>query len=297
MEKQEYVVIINPKAGNGKGLENIRIIEDFFNKKDLPLKVCKTEYAGHATELAKEEASDNKVVIAVGGDGTVREVALGLLESSAVLGIIPQGSGNGLARHLGISQNINKALEQTISCEVINMDIGLMNNEMFFVTAGIGLDAEVSAAFAKADGRGLKNYVKSFFKVWPSYESKEYKLRIDNGEECNIKALMMTFANAGQWGNNFWISPEANVNDNKLNLCLLKSINIFNVWALALRLFFKKNVNHKSAMDLQFTSIDIQISEESNIYGHLDGEPIEISSSKIMLRLAKQSLRVLGERA
>lgn len=153
--KRKAVFIINLKSGTSDKAAIPDIIASTLDRDKFDYEIAITQYAGHASEIA-EKAKNNgvDVVVAVGGDGTVNEVARAIVHSNTALGIIPCGSGNGLARHLLIPINARKAIEIINTCEIRDLDYGIINNYPFFCTCGMGFDAFVSMKFAEAGKRG-----------------------------------------------------------------------------------------------------------------------------------------------
>ena len=156
--KKKAVFIINLKSGTSDKAAIPDLIDTTLDKELFDYEIAVTEYAGHASEIAAK-AKDNgiDVVVAVGGDGTVNEVAKAIVHSNTALGIIPCGSGNGLARHLLLPINARKAIEVINRCEIRDLDYGIINGYPFFCTCGMGFDAFVSMKFAEAGKRGPKN--------------------------------------------------------------------------------------------------------------------------------------------
>ena len=156
--------IINPIAGTIGKRKMINLIEKNVDSSVWTHDIVVTKYAGHATELALHYAQLGfEAVVAVGGDGTVNEVACGLIGTNTALGVVPSGSGNGFARHLGIPIRIPSAIDRLNRCGAMRCDYGLVNDKPFFVTCGCGFDAHISEEFQKADKRGIKTYVEKIF--------------------------------------------------------------------------------------------------------------------------------------
>ena len=148
--------IVNPISGTKAKNRVAKLIRETLDLQQFSPTVVVTEYAGHATQLARQFALEGYyAVVAVGGDGTVNETACGLVGTKTALGIIPNGSGNGFARHLDISTRMNRAIEMLNSSETINVDYGTVNEIPFFSTFGIGFDAVVAQDFADSS-RGFK---------------------------------------------------------------------------------------------------------------------------------------------
>lgn len=184
---KKLLFIINPHSGKRHSIDIETLARQRLNPSAFRLEFVRTEYAGHAVELASD--SDADIVVAVGGDGTVNEVARGLAGSEKTLGIIPTGSGNGLARHLGISCKPDKALETLSLMKTSTIDCGVMNGRLFCCSCGAGLDADVSAMFASSKKRGLGTYIVDAFKVWKDFKPGHYKLSVD-GRETEIDAVL-----------------------------------------------------------------------------------------------------------
>ena len=247
-------------------------------------KIWLTERPNHASELAKiaiSEGADR--IIAIGGDGTINEVASSLLHSSIPLGIIPVGSGNGLARHLGIPFEFNAALNNAIQGEIITIDAGTWNEKPFFCTAGIGFDAYVASHFAKRGKRGFINYVFSTLMSLTTYKTIEV--------EGMGKVFSLTVANANQFGNNAYISPESDLQDGNLEYIRIKNASILSLVILGISLF-RKNL-HKSTL-AEISSLEsLSIRTKSGIPYHLDGESFLLETDQIEVKILPGSLQVI----
>ena len=190
--------IVNPIAGNGhKSQITKKLIDSGYN-------VVFTEYPGHAEILARE--TDAQKVIAVGGDGTVNDVARGIMGTTKALGIIPCGSGDGLALHLGIPHNFSKALKIILNGKTGRLDAAKLNDKIFFSVCGTGFDALISEKFAKSGKRGLANYIEQAVRTWKGYTPERYTVNID-GTKWNTEAVFITIGNSNQWGNGAKLLP------------------------------------------------------------------------------------------
>lgn len=201
-------------------------------RRRLPLEtvdydVVWTKGPGHAVLLARAAAAEGiDVVVAVGGDGTVNEVGRGLMGAPATaMGIIPTGSGNGFARHLGVPLSVRKALERLPHGEVRTIDVGRINGRPFFCTAGLGFDALVSRKFADSKVRGLPTYVRATLEAYGAYTAPRVRLRHDD-VDMPCDCYVLAFANASQYGNNALIAPLADVSDGYLDVCLIESMSL-----------------------------------------------------------------------
>jgi len=271
--KTKIAFIINPFSGTGKKEEIPLLIQAELDAGVFEPEIVFTKHQGHGTELARKFVKrDFQIVVAVGGDGTVNEVAQSLVHTKTTLGIIPIGSGNGLARHLGIPMNVKKAIQQLNHSESVFMDYGLVNDRPFFCTCGTGFDAYVSTEFAKGHKRGIMSYIEKIITGYFSYKSQNYILK---GEDIDMeaKAFVLTFANASQWGNNAYIAPQASVQDGKIDISIMSNFPIIAIPTLALQLFAKTIDN-----DLFMTTLrarDITLEREEPGPFHYDGEPYE----------------------
>lgn len=288
--KTKIAFIINPFSGTGKKEDIPALIQKELDALLFEPEIVFTGYRGHATELAKTFVDEGFVaVVAVGGDGTVNEVGRSLIHTNASLGIIPIGSGNGLARHLGIPMNTKKAIKQLNHSEPILMDYGMVNERPFFCTCGTGFDAYVSTEFAKGKKRGVMSYVEKIITGYFTYKSQNYHL-LGEGIDLNSKAFVITFANASQWGNNAYIAPQASVQDGKLDISIMSNFPIIAIPTLALQLFAKTIDKDLFMTTLRSKEITM-VREESGPF-HYDGEPYE-EGKEIQIKTIADGLKVL----
>ena len=225
--------IVNPISGTKAKNRVGKLIRELLDPTQFAPTVVVTEYAGHATQLAEQFAKqDYYAVVAVGGDGTVNEVASGLIGSKTALGIVPNGSGNGFARHLDISTRMNRAIEMLNSSEAIRVDYGMVNEKPFFSTCGVGFDAVVAEKFSETS-RGLKGYVETIFKDLFQYKPETYELK-GEGVDMTTTAFLVNFANAGQWGYDAYIAPKASVQDGWLDVAIVSEFSLMEAAGMAL---------------------------------------------------------------
>lgn len=218
--------VLNPKAGPSRRLDMPALIARHFGTLEPDYEIRPTEYAGHAVELARTAAAEGfRVVAAVGGDGTVNEVGRGLLGTAAALGIVPQGSGNGLARHLKVPLALPAALQQLAAPTFSRMDVGVINDHPFFCTAGLGFDAHVSQHFAQAGSRGLSTYLRVTLREYRRFQSVPVRVDLD-GQITQTNCYVLAFANASQYGNNAYIAPLADLRDGLLDVCLIDALPV-----------------------------------------------------------------------
>lgn len=293
---KKIVFIVNPTSGTKSKQHILDLIPTIFEPNEWSVEVKNTEYAGHAETLSKEAAENGAMaVVAVGGDGTVNEVARGLIKTDTALGIVPCGSGNGLARHLGIPMNPKKALKTLVKTDIRTCDYGLVNGHPFFCTAGTGFDALVSDTFAHAGKRGLSTYVKTTLKVGLSYKGERYDVEIENDGQTqklgSQRYWLITAGNAAQYGNDFYITPGASLCDGKLNVNLWKSFNIHTHPLISSRLVLK-NIGKSRFVDiLACDKITIHRQAEGPI--HWDGDPAE-GPKDITIEIVKSGIKMIA---
>jgi diacylglycerol kinase (ATP) len=279
--------IINPTSGTGKSKNIPALIRSYFPITGHTYRIRFTEYAGHAKLIVNEEiANGTRVLVAVGGDGTVNEVAAGLLHSQAALGIVPTGSGNGLARHLKIPMSARKALKIIAEYNILAIDSGEVNGLPFFCTAGVGFDAAVSERFATTKGRGLMNYIKSCLREYKTYKSETV---LDN-EGKTYRSFLLTVCNANQYGNNAFICPTALLNDGKLDLVQVTSIPLLQLPLFIFQLLNKKLDQNIFYTKKSFATLTLKRSSKGPL--HIDGDPVT-HASEFFFRCVPKSLNVL----
>lgn len=227
----------------------------------------------HARDVARERAADFDLIVAVGGDGTINEVASAIAGTDTVLGVIPYGSGNGLSRFLDVPMNAEGAIKSINNSRVITIDAGKMNGKWFFNMAGMGFDAHISHVFASgSEKRGFVSYLKSSVQEIANYKSQIYHLDID-GVKYEREAFMLSMANSSQYGNNAHVSPTASVQDGLLDVCIIKPFPLYRFPEMGIRMFTKTAEGSKFVEIIKGKHIIITRNQPGPI--HLDGEPRE----------------------
>lgn len=288
--KQKIAFILNPKSGRKRNKNIQLLIEENIDTKSFDAIFLYTEYAGHATELVRENINKGIVIfVAVGGDGTVNEVASALVQTSAILGIIPRGSGNGLARSLMIPMNTIKAIQCLNSKNVKTIDSGSINDRYFFCTCGSGFDAKIGHKFAQSEKRGFFTYVKTTIREFRKFQPKKFKLNID-GEKIKKKAFLITIANAGQYGNNAYISPKSKLDDGKFDVCIFKPFPVLKAPLLGYRLFARTMDRSKYIETIEAEKIVFRKKKKYKF--HIDGEPLSFQGP-VKIEMIPKSLNVI----
>lgn len=284
------LAIINPISGTGKQKGIELLLKNFLDKNRFNLQIEYTQFAGHASILAKKAThSAIDAVLAVGGDGTINEIARSLTGSDVVMGIIPCGSGNGLARHLGIPMNTKKAIQRLNRSEIKSVDTVKANDKIFVNVGGIGFDARISHEFEKMESRGFVSYFKAVAKSYQSYEEKKFTIET-NERKIERYGFLLSFANSSQFGNNAYIAPKASISDGEINLVLLRKPKLYQIPSLAIRMFTKRL--HKSSLVTEIKGSEFHVTQES-IIGHVDGEAIEFGNH-IDLKVMQSSLKIFS---
>lgn len=222
----KHLVIINPASGRVSKHRIIPHIYHRFNELGLDFDMAFTEGPGHGREIAAKAAADGvDVVVACGGDGTVNEIASALTGTQTALGIIPTGSGNGLARHIGIPVDIDRSLKIIAQNDVIAADYCTANDRPFFCTFGVGFDAAVSERCAREKRRGIVMYLRNTINEYLKFNPEQYTIEV-NGHTITERAFLVVACNASQYGNNAFIAPQASITDGELDLTIVHAGNL-----------------------------------------------------------------------
>jgi len=282
--------IINPKSGTGRKNNLHGLIKEFIDSEKFDVEICFTNAPGHATVLAKEAVEKlYDIVVAVGGDGSVNETAKALTGSPTALGIIPTGSGNGMARHLGIPVNPGKSLKLYGNFKVDTIDTLMVNDHFCIGTIGVGFDAHVAHLFAHAAKRGYSTYVKLVLTEFSTYKDQRFSIIVD-GKSYEKDCFLLTFANSSQFGNNAMIAPNADVKDGIIDISMIRKFPAYMAPSLIYRLM-NNSINHSKYFD-SLRGEKIMIKNSSCIKGHIDGEPVEFNSD-IQISVNRLSLKVI----
>lgn len=285
-------IIVNPISGTSSKFRIVPLVEHRLSHAGFNVEICPTEGPGHATALAAEAASNPAYygVIACGGDGTVNEAACGLIGSKTPLGIIPAGSGNGLARHMGIPVDVDRSLRVIEERHIIDADYGLANSTPFFCTCGVGFDAAVSERFARQKRRGVLMYLKSAIDEYLRYNPQKYTIEVA-GSVLTERAFLVVCCNASQYGNNAFIAPDASITDGLLDLAIVHAGTPLDYARLGIDLltgFIGKN----ALVDIIRTPGAI-IRRQSPGLIHIDGDPHN-AEKDIHLQCRHESIRLFS---
>lgn len=274
MQPDKCLMIINPRSGTTSKRRLAWRATRHLAKAGIDLDVVVTQAPGDARRMAAEAAKKGYLgVLAAGGDGTVNEIASALRFTKTALGIIPCGSGNGLARHLELSTDLSEALDVVASRHIDACDSGVANGIPFFCTFGFGFDATVSEKFSHSRHRGPLNYLKYMIRVFPTYKPQEFEIETE-GHSFKLKAFLVAVCNASQYGNNAFIAPSASIRDGLLDITIVHSGTPLSRALVGVDLFtgfIERN------MIIQTMRVKEAIVRTSSGVAHADGEPLRVA--------------------
>lgn len=274
--KKKILFIMNPISGTVRKTGIPKVVEDNLDKDCFDFDLEETRYSGHAYELATDaKVHGYDAVVAVGGDGTVNEVARAIVHSDIALGIVPCGSGNGLARHLMLPMDAAKAIKVINSYTVHDLDYGMINDIPFFCTCGMGFDAFISMKFAESGRRGPVTYIENILREGLKYRPETYEIKDENGTSL-YRAFLVSCANASQYGNNAYIAPQASMSDGLLDVIIMEPFDMLEAPQISIDMFNK--TLDKNSKIKTFKTKHIQIHREKPGFIHYDGEPVMTSS-------------------
>ena len=291
MEKKRSIVfILNPHSGTQSKLELPALIDSTIDKNKFCHSVVFTEYPGHAADIASKCVKDKTdIVVAVGGDGTINEVARSIVHSDTALGIIPCGSGNGLARHLCIPLDPKKAINIINACKIESFDYGVINEMPFFCTCGMGFDAFISLKFAEAGKRGPITYIENVLREGLKYKPETYEV-IDETGTMKYKAYLIACANASQYGNDAYIAPKATMTDGLMDVIIMEPFTAFDAPQIGIDLL--NRTLDKNSKIKTFKAKRIHIHRNTPGAIHYDGDPI-MGPTDIDVHIEEKGIRII----
>ena len=270
--RKKLLAVINPISGTANKQYIPETITEVMDESKWDVMIRFTQRPGHATDLAKQAIKQGYYgVLAIGGDGTINEVAAALRDSDTALGIIPNGSGNGLARHLNIPIDVKRALEEINNDRIEQFDYCMANQHPFFCTCGVGFDAHVSAKFAESKKRGPMSYLKNTLVEYLRYRSEEYSIETAD-QVLTERAFVIACGNASQYGNNAYITPIASMQDGLIDLTLIPPFTPLDTAVLGILLFTKHIDQDTNIQSFRTPSLTIHRPKAGVM--HIDGEPM-----------------------
>lgn len=291
-QKRKILFIINPASGTRSKKNVPALLEKYLNNA-IDYNVMFTSYPGDATEISRKNKMAYDVIVAVGGDGTINEVARPLINTEAMLGILPVGSGNGLARHLGIPLNIKNAIKLLNQPHHTKIDTVKADDRVFLNVAGVGFDAHIANIFGKSKKRGFFTYAKLTLQELRKFKYSSYKLIIDEKKKIEDAPFLISIANATQYGNNAYIAPAARIADGFMDICILQKVPFWYHPILISHLFKGSIEKSKYYSRLTGKEVTIQSTTKTSYPKsfHLDGDAFEMKQ-EITLSIQPLSLKV-----
>lgn len=288
--KKRIVFILNPHSGTQSKSGVPQLIEETIDKEQFDYEARFTEYAGHAAEITRGCVAEGiDIVVAVGGDGTINEVARSLAHTDTALGIIPCGSGNGLARHLRIPIDIRRAIGLINKCNIEALDYGVINGLPFFCTCGMGFDAFISMKFAEAGKRGPITYVENVLREGLTYKPQTYIVEDETGTHRE-KAFLIACANASQYGNDAVIAPRATMTDGLMDVTIMEPFTAFDAPQISIDMFNRTLDKNSKIKTFRTNRIHIHRDEPGVI--HYDGDPT-MTGRDIDVHIEPRGIRIV----
>lgn len=290
MDKKKIIFILNPISGTISKAGIPTLIDNILDKDKFCYTIAETQHAGHASELARKAVEEKyDIAVAVGGDGTVNEVARALVNSQTALGIIPCGSGNGLARHLMLPINVKGALEVINQCEIHDLDYGIINSMPFFCTCGMGFDAFISMKFANAGKRGPITYVENVLKEGLKYKPETYIIEDESGTK-KYEAFLISIANASQYGNDAYIAPQASMSDGLMDIIIMEPFDMLEAAQVSIDMFNKTLDKNSKIKTFRSKHVRIHRTEPGVI--HYDGDPI-MADADLDISIREKGIKIV----
>ena len=290
MKKRKICFIHNPVSGVRKLNRFEEMVKEHLDLDKFDYAIRETKSPKDAMRLASEAVQENfEIIVAVGGDGTINEVVQGMGNAGIILGIIPGGSGNGLARHLEIPLEPEKAIQQINKLKTKKIDIATINGYPFASIAGLGFDARVANKYRKVRRRGLYGYARVVAREFFSYREREYTLTF-NDQQITRKALLLSIANSNQFGFNSIIAPSARADDGLLDVVVVKKFPIGELPRM-IGLLFTGKIDQASYYE-SFKTKELFIVRRRGKRVNIDGEAIRMGH-EIFVRIQPAAIKVI----
>ncbi len=291
-QTKRVLFIVNPVSGVNQSRKAV-LADAISNNLDKNVFECEIKYsesAAHVRELSKEAADAGiDIIVAVGGDGTLNQVVKGMIGSGAALALVPAGSGNGLARHLGIPVDTEQSVRLIANGNSRLIDTVNLNDDLFVSIAGVGFDALVAKRFSQGTRRGFFSYFKIVTNEYAWYRPRKYKMEID-GKQVVRQALFVSFANTDQFGYNTIISPEAKIDDGLVDVCIVKKVPLLYA-PRVVGLLLSRRIDSSGFVEI-IRAREIKLSRNKNRVVNIDGEPVKLSKD-LRISVNPLSLKVI----
>jgi YegS/Rv2252/BmrU family lipid kinase len=294
MSRNKIVFILNPYAGIGHYKKVSRLLKKRLDLSQYDYELALTQYRGHGQILAVQAVEKGAdIVIAVGGDGTINEIARALVGKNVTLGFIPTGSGNGLAHHLQIPTRISKAIQVINEKHSLEIDTIKINNQICISIAGLGFDGLVAEMFDRSSRRGFFPYLHYVTKSYITYKPQTYIIETKEKEKEEHTAMLVSIANSSQWGFNVKVSPEASMADGCADICLLKKPDFFRLpFSTTALLTGNLHKDKKSVLIYRLSECTIYTKDDIALPFHIDGDPVK-RQNRITINVLPKSLRII----
>ena len=292
IKKKRVLFIVNPISGVNQSRKSLiaDLATAHLDSEVYEWEIRYSESATHVQELSREAAQNGvDIIVAVGGDGTVNQAVKGMIGSNALLGLVPAGSGNGLARHLGIPLDIAESIQLIAHGNTRLIDTVNFNNDLFVSIAGVGFDALVARQFSMASRRGFLSYLKIVAQKYTFYRPRKYRMEID-GKQIVRQALFVSFANTNQFGYNTMISPDAKIDDGLVDVCIVKKVPLV-LTPYAAGMLLSRRLESSGFVEV-IRAREINMSRNKNRVVNIDGEPVKLNK-KLHISVNPLSLKVI----
>ena len=285
--------IVNPISGNGNHNIGKTELEKYFSKEKFKIEVDYSNHKKHAITLTKKAIENNpNCIVACGGDGTINEVASCLINTKIKLGIIPVGSGNGLASNLKIPQQLEKVTEIIRNGNSQTIDVGLVNEHYFFSNMGIGIDAHIIKKYETYKKRTLIAYIKA--SISSSFQFKPIPTQLQfNGKTVNTNSFLLFISNSNEMGYGMSLTPKASLQDGWLDLVIVPKLNFIYKLILGIYVLSSKVEKFKKSQHSLIQKVDIEIQNKKSINIQIDGEFHQIKTNKISVSIIKNGLEII----
>lgn len=286
--------IVNPISGKGKHNITLEYVKGFFDEKKYDIALSYSTYKKHAVKLTQQAIeSGADIVVACGGDGTIHEVATELVGKDILFGVVPVGSGNGLASNLSIPKDIEQAILKVRDGEEVKMDVGAVNGDYFFSNMGFGIDATIIDNYEKSGKRKLGAYIKAALNSAQQYQAKRMRVTI-NGKTKEINPLLLFISNSNEMGYNMSLTPKASLTDGLIDYLMVPKINLFKQLTFGLYVLLKKTEKFRKTDYFQASEIMVEIPDHTVNGIQMDGEYYEYETNTFKIEVLKGALRVLS---
>jgi YegS/Rv2252/BmrU family lipid kinase len=286
--------IVNPISGSGQNSLSKKFLQEYFETEAYSITIKFSEFKGHAIELTKQSIQDQAfIIVACGGDGTINEVASTLVGTNVLLGIIPVGSGNGLASNLGISKNIKRALQTIKKMKVSKIDVGCVNKRYFFSNSGFGFDANVIKNYEASERRTLISYIKSGLKSFREFHKQEEIIINIDGASAVINPFLIFISNSNELGYKISLTPKASLQDGLLDIIIIPKISKLKMLFFGFCMLIKKPNLLKDVKYFQTKQILLSRKQGAFFESQIDGEFVRFEEEALSIFLKEKALRVI----